>query len=287
MDAVIDDRASRSVSTALGAFVGGLLLVAFGPTLVELVAYWWDHPEYSHGFLIPVIAGAMLWARRKEIRTAVGSPSLVGALLVVPCVALLLLGEMKLSWFLKPYAFVAALGATAWALFGRRALVAAAAPWLVLFLMCPLPGRVQNALTVPLKQTAALFATGMLDLTGHQVTLEGNLIRMPGIHDLWVADACSGIRSLISLVTLAILACFAWRRPWPLKAAVVVLAVPIAVLVNGIRIWLTGVIAARWGTGAAESFFHFFEGFALFALAGLLLWGTALLLDRLFRPSPA
>jgi exosortase len=229
----------------------------------------------------------MLWSRRREVLAAAGSPSIVGALLVLPCVALLLLGEMKLSWFLKPYAFVGALGATAWALYGRRLLAAAAAPWLILVLMCPLPGRVQNALTVPLKQTAALFATGMLDLTGFPVTLEGNLIRMPGIHDLWVADACSGIRSLISLVTLAVLACVAWRRPWPLKAAVVLLSIPIAVVVNGLRIWVTGVIAAKWGPSAAESFFHFFEGFALFAFAGLLLWGCAVLLDRLFRPIPA
>jgi exosortase len=287
MDGVVETRASATAPTALWALVGALLLVAFGPTLLELVGYWWQYPEYSHGFLIPVIAGGMLWSRRRQIAAAYHGPSLVGALLVVPCVAILLLGEMKLSWFLKPYAFVAALGAVVWALFGRRTLAAAVAPWLVLFLMCPLPGRVQNAMTVPLKQTAALFATGMLDLTGFDVTLDGNLIRMPGIHDLWVADACSGIRSLISLVTLAILACTIWKRPWPLKVAVVVLAIPIAVLVNGLRIWLTGVIAAQWGPAAAESFFHFFEGFALFALAGLLLWGAAALVDRMFGPSAA
>jgi exosortase len=285
------DSVSASPPAALDRVLllvlAALFLAAFGPTIAELVTYWWTHPEYSHGFLLPPIAAWMLWARRTQVRRLDPEPSLLGALLLLPCVGLLTLGEMKLSWFLKPYALVASLGLLAWAWRGRRTLAAVALPLIVLFLACPLPGRVQNALTVPLKNTAALLATGLLDLGGYDVSLDGNVIRMPGIRDLWVADACSGVRSLLSLLTLAILACMFWRRSLALRVIVVASAVPIAVLVNGLRIWLTGLLAVHVGPDAAESFFHFFEGIALFGIAGLLLWAWAWLLSLVFQRRPA
>jgi exosortase len=122
----------------------------------------------------------------------------------------------------------------------------------------------------------------MLDLTGIQATLEGNIIHLPGIDRLWVADACSGIRSLISLGSLAILAILVWQRHWSLRLAVLVASVPIAVFVNGLRIWLTGLLSVQYGPEAAQGFFHFFEGFVLFAVAALLLLGWAALLAWIF-----
>jgi len=277
-------------ATALGdrrhrlllAIMAGLLAAAFAPTVVELVHEWIIRPEYSHGFLMPPVAAWVLWERRKELAALRPAPSLMGVLLLVPSLAALLLGELKLFWFLKPYALVATLGSLLWAYYGWRGFRTCLPALVVLLLMCPLPGRVQRDLTLPLKRTAALFATGMLDLCGVHATLEGNLIHLPGIDTLWVADACSGIRSLISLFSLAILACMFWKRSWALRALVVLASIPIAVVVNGGRIWLTGWISARWGPEAAQGFFHFFEGVVLFLVGGAMLVGWAFLLGWIF-----
>jgi exosortase len=263
-----------------------LALVPFAPTLVELVAYWGNNPEYSHGFLMPFVAGWLLWRDRAKFARLESRPSYVGVALLLPCLAVLLLGEMKLSWFLKPFAFVGALGALTWGALGPRAVRLALPTFVTLALMCPLPARIQELLLLPLKRSAALLATGLLDLAGVPATLEGNLIQLPGIADLWVADACSGIRSLVALVTLAILAALLWPRRPLFHAIVVVSAVPIAVLVNGLRIWVTGMIAVHAGLAAAEGFFHFFEGLALLAVGALHLWGWSTLVGRLLPERP-
>jgi len=277
---------SRSHRVTL-ALTGALLVAAFAPTVVELVREWRLRPEYSHGFLMPIVAAWVLWERRKELASLTPTPSLYGVLLLIPSLVALLLGELKLFWFLKPYALVATLGALVWAYYGWRGFRTCFPALVVLALMCPLPGRVQRDLTMPLKRTAALFATGMLDLSGIHATLEGNLIHLPGIDTLWVADACSGIRSLISLFSLSILACLFWKRSWILRLLVVAASVPIAVVVNGGRIWFTGWISVRWGPEAAQGFFHFFEGLVLFLVAGLLLVGWAVVLGLMFpRRSP-
>jgi exosortase len=274
-------RADLVAFGVLCAIVGA----AFFPTLVELVAYWSAKAEYSHGFLMPVVAAWFLWERRADFRRLAPRPSAVGLVLLTACLGLLLLGEMKLSWFLKPFAFVGSLVAVTWGVYGRRAVALALPAVVALLLMCPLPGRVQDSLSVPLKHSAALLATGLLDLSGIPASLEGNVIHLPALDDLWVADACSGIRSLIALVSLAIIACFLRPAHWLYHVAVVVAAVPIAILVNGLRIWLTGVLSVKVGPETAEGFFHFFEGFALFAVAALLLWGWAVLLRRFFPGS--
>lgn len=267
------------------ALAGSLLLLAFWPTLVELVSEWIARPEYGHGFLMPPVAAWLLWLNRGQLRRAEQKPSLAGALLLVPCMLLLLLGEMKLSWFLKPYAFVASVGCLIWALYGKAVLRICLPSLLVLLLMCPLPGRVQRDLTLPLKRTAALFATGLLDVTGIHATLEGNLIHLPGLESLWVADACSGIRSLISLASLAVVAAVFWPAPWPVRAVVVASSVPVAVLVNGLRLWLTGFLSVHVSPEAARGFFHLAEGFGMFAIAAVLLATWAWLLALLVRPA--
>ncbi|MGH7163051.1 MAG: exosortase/archaeosortase family protein, partial [Planctomycetota bacterium] len=265
-----------------------LLLVAFGPTLAELVREWIDRPEYSHGFLMPPVAAWMVWTRRRELAALrrddsarASFPLLLAAAAFLPVCVLLLAGEMKISWYLKPYALLASLAIGVWILLGANALWRLAPPLVVLFLMCPLPGRVHLAITLPLKKHAAVLATGLLDLSGLEATLEGNLIHLPGVDKLYVADACSGIRSLISLTSVAILACFFWRRHWILKAVVIASCPPIAVVVNGLRIWTTGMLSAHVSPQAAQGFFHFFEGFLLFGVGALVLLGWARVLGGL------
>ena len=267
---------------ALGLLSVGLLIAAFGPTMADLVKSWIDRAEYSHGFLMPPMAAWLLWERRRELMRLSPAPSALGVVLLVPCLALLLVGEMRLFSWIRAPALVAACGALTWSFYGGKGVRLILPALVVLALMCPLPARVELALTLPLKRIAALFATGMLDLTGIDASLDGNMIHLAGIDALWVADACSGIRSLISLFSLAVLACLVWERHWLLRLVVVASSVPVAVLVNGLRIWLTGYLASAVGPEAAEGFFHFFEGIALFGLATILLFLWAMLLSRAF-----
>jgi EpsI family protein len=254
-----------------------LLLAAFWPTLAELGREWVDVPEYGHGLLMPPVAAWMIWRRRRELAALRRGADnrwlpLLGALALVPLTGALLLGEMNLSWFLKPLAFVGALVACVALLYSWRGLRALAAPLLVLLLMCPVPWRLVIDVTLPLKRHASVLATGLMDSSGLEAGLEGNLIHVPGITSLWIADQCSGVRSLLSLVSIAIVGCLFWRRHWGVKLTVILSCVPITVLVNALRIWLTALLAVHASPEAAQGFFHLGEGFLLFLAAAAVLW---------------
>ena len=261
--------------------LAALLLAAFLPTLVELVREWVTVPEYGHGLLMPPVAAWMIWRRRRDLASLPrgGADSrwlpLLGALALVPLTGVLLLGEMNLSWFLKPLAFVGALAACIALLYSWRGLRALAAPLLVLLLMCPVPWRLVIDVTLPLKRHASVLATGLMDLSGLEAGLQGNLIHVPGITSLWIADQCSGVRSLLSLMSIAIVGCLFWKRHWSIKLAVILSCIPITVLVNALRIWLTAVLAVHVSPETAQGFFHVGEGFLLFLAAATILWGWA------------
>ena len=274
-----------------------LLSVAFLPTLVELGREWVTVPEYGHGLLMPPVAAWMIWSRRRDLAAIRRGPDnrwlpLLGALALLPLTGVLLLGEMNLSWFLKPLAFVGALVACIALLYSWRGIRALAAPLLVLLLMCPVPWRLVIDVTLPLKRHASVLATGLMDLSGLEAGLEGNLIHVPGITSLWIADQCSGVRSLLSLMSIAVVGCLFWRRHWSVKLAVILSCIPITVLVNALRIWLTAVLAVHVSPDTAQGFFHFGEGFLLFLAAAAILWGWARLLSAILpqgrspRPAP-
>lgn len=269
------------------ALLAMLLLLAFVPTLLEMGREWFDHAEYGHGVLMPPVAAWMIWGRRARLktlrRTGRASPwiELSAALALVPLGVLLLLGEMRLSWFLKPVAFVGALAACIVILYSWEGLKALLAPLFVLGLMCPIPWRVLVGITLPLKRHATVLATGLADLSGLDASLQGNLIHVPGISSLQIVDQCSGVHSFVSLVSVALLGCVLWRRHWLLKAAVVLSCAPIAVVLNALRIWMTALLSVHVSPDAAQGFFHLFEGFVFFAAGALALLGWARVLGAL------
>ncbi len=266
-----------------GVIALGLLLIAFAPTLFRLFDAWAHDPEYSHGFLMPLVAAWLLWDRKERLRRLRGGTSFVAVPVLLICLFCAFTAQLDFMTSLAPFAFVGALGAVLLAFLGWRGIGVLLPALVALVLACPLPGAVQQSITLPLKSISAQLAVGLLNVTDVPSVLEGSVIHLSGADSLWVAEACSGIRSLISLVSVAILACFLWNRHWGLRLAVVLAAVPIAVLVNGGRIWLTGWLSVNVGQETAKGAFHFFEGFALFAVAGLLLLGFAGLIGALFR----
>ena len=264
-----------------------LLVVAFAPTIVRTVQRWWDDPEYGHGFLMPLVAFWLIRRRKDDIPSLQGGTSIVAPLVLIVCVLGMLVGELDFLTSVGAYAFVGALGAVLLAYLGWKGLRVFMPALIVLALACPMPGLVERKITLPLKEVAAKMATTLLQYTGVQAWREGNMIHLEGAESLWVADACSGIRSFISLFSLAVVACLVWPRHWLMKVAVLVAVVPIAVFVNGFRIWLTGWLSVNVSEEAADGAFHFFEGFALFGLAGVLLLGFAALLTWVFPKEEA
>ncbi len=245
-----------------------LVALAFAPAVVGMVTTWWVDPDYGHGFLMPIVAAWLLRSRRDRLERLRPASSWTAVPLIALCLLALVISQLGFLISLGPYAFVGALAGVVLAFWGWRGLGAVLPALIALLLACPLPGLVEDAITLPLKRVSAQLATGLLNVSSIPAFLDGNMIHLEGADRLWVADACSGIRSLISLLSLAIVACLVWRRHWSLKLAVVLACVPIAVLVNGLRIWLTGVLSARVGPEAAAGAFHFFEGFVALRRGG-------------------
>lgn len=282
---------SRLEIVAVLAFVA-VLLAAYLPTLVEMVGYW-QEPQFGHCILMPFVAAWIVWERRKKLRamrraTVPGDRWLaVGAAVAMAfLLGLLLLGEMQFARFFKTYSFVGVLGCAIAILYGARGLRALAVPLLALALMCPTPFDLNQFTVLHLKRHATVLATGLLDASGSNVTLRGNMIHIPGIDDLWIADACSGINSFVSLLSVAILGCALWKRHWGLKLVVILSCVPISIVVNASRIWLTAWLSRNIGPEAASGFWHTGEGLVLFIAAALLLFGWAFALHKLMPRAP-
>jgi exosortase len=163
--------------------------------------------------------------------------------------------------------------------FGWKMLRALVFPWAVLFLTIPLPAIIFNQIALPLQFEASRLASGMLSLLGVPVLREGNIIQLSSL-TLDVAEACSGLRSLISLITLAIFYGYLFEPKVIRRILLVVLAIPIAVFANGFRIMGSGLLGEYWSPDKAEGFFHMFSGFLIFACSLLLLFGLHALMGR-------
>jgi exosortase len=163
--------------------------------------------------------------------------------------------------------------------FGTRVFRIMLLPLLYLFFMVPLPYIVYDSIAFPLKQIVAKFSVDALQLMGVVIIREGNIIMLPET-TLEVADACSGIRSLMSLLALSV-AFAVFTQKSNLKRVIMVLsAIPIAILTNGLRVIVTGILAQYWGSKAAEGFFHEFAGLAVFGVALVMLAGLGTLLRK-------
>jgi exosortase len=272
-----------------GAFVVAGLAVLYRDVVPELVRAWGTDDNYSHGYLIPPIAAYLAWERRHKFLAAPSRSSVFGLVVVLGSVLVLALGVLGIELFLSRISLIGALGGTALFLFGWARLRVLLFPLCFLVLMVPLPAIIFNQIAFPLQLIASQFGETVVRAADIPVLREGNVLILANM-SLEVAEACSGIRSLISLVTLAIVFGYIGdTRNWA-RVLISVSAIPVAVITNGARVAGTGVAAHYYGAAAAEGFFHEFSGWLVFvaAFALLLLLHRALLLvapDRRGSPS--
>jgi exosortase len=262
MTPTIEATAKSQLPWVKLAWFGALIVACYFPILVRLVNQWSNDEDMSHGFFVPVIAGFIVWRRREELAATEARPSMWGLLLVGWGCIQLLLGYLGTELFTARTAFVITLIGAVWTLGGPPFLKKLAFPLCLLFLMVPIPGVVYNQITFPLQILASEFAASALDLFGIPVLREGNVLDVSG-HLLSVVEACSGIRSLLTLTFLALVyGYFFEQRTW-VRVALFFSVIPVAIFVNGSRVTITGILTAI-KPELAEGFFHEATGLFLF-----------------------
>jgi exosortase len=262
----------RAPLVATGLVVTGLIWV-YAPVLAGLVRQWSSDDNYSHGYFVIPLAAYFAWERREALLGAPRQPSAAGAALVAASLLLLVAGTLGAELFLTRVSLVGVLAGSVLFVWGRAPFRLLLFPMAFLLLMIPLPAIVFNQIAFPLQLLASQVGETAIAAAGIPVLREGNVLHLPA-RTLEVAEACSGIRSLVSLLMLAIvLGCFTEPR-MPARVLLVVAAVPIAILANAARVAGTGLVAEWVSPAAADGFFHSFSGWLIFivAFAGLLLF---------------
>lgn len=263
--------------------IAGLALV-FGQVMVKLVDAWIVDGNYSHGFLILPLALYFAWERREKLHAAPLAPSWAGFPLLVLGLLILLAGLWGSELFLSRFALLPVIAGIVLFLLGWQHLRILSFPIAFLFLMIPIPSIIFNQIAFPLQMFASQVGEWAISTAGIPVLREGNVLNLAHTR-LEVAEACSGIRSLVSLVTLGLVyGYFMDPRTW-VRVLVVLSAVPVAILANGARVAGTGMAAHWFGQEAAEGFFHQFSGWIVFVFAFLMM----LILQRIilrFSPRP-
>ncbi len=260
----------------------GLVVLLYASVLKALIGDWWSDPDYGHGFLVPLFAGYVAWRAREQWLKVPVKPSNFGLLVMVGAIVLLFGGSLGAELFTSRVSLLVLLAGIILFLAGWQVLRAVSFPLAFLLLMIPIPVIIYNQITFPLQLIASRFATFWLELVQVPVLREGNVLILPN-YSLEVVEACSGIRSLMTLITLAVAYGYLVEpRRW-VRYSLVILMIPIAIVSNAIRIMGTGVLTYRFGPKAAEGFFHEFSGWVIFLAALILMFASHAILKRFGR----
>lgn len=269
---------------AAGLVLCGLLLV-YWQVLAGLVDAWSTDDNYSHGFFIVPLAAYFAWERRGAFAAAPVRPSYFGLLVVAGSLVMLVAGLLGAELFLSRVSIVGALAGSLLFLFGWARLRVVLFPVVFLLLMVPLPALIFNQIAFPLQLLASHVGERSINALDIPILREGNVLILANAK-LEVAEACSGIRSLVSLFTLGIVfGYFVDHRRW-VRAVIALSAIPVAILANGLRVASAGVAAHYFGNAGVEGLFHEFSGWVVFIVAFVMMLGLQRLLLRIAPPRP-
>lgn len=293
--------------------IAGALTLVYYAVLVKLSRDWWHDENYSHGLLVPFIIGFIVWQERKRFTEQQSTRALlIGAICISFALFALWAGTAGAELFVQRASLVLMLAGIVIYFFGFRIIRLVAVPLLLLALAIPIPQIIFNRIAFPLQLFASKCAVAAMSFLEIPVLRQGNVIELMPLgatepKRLAVVEACSGIRSLMTLLTLAVVyayftspkgpqlpendadgprapqtkvfATFTFWRAVILIAA----AVPIAILTNAARVSGTGILAHYYGTKVADGFFHSFSGWVIYLVAAALLFATGWMLDKLGR----
>lgn len=259
---------------------GIAFLVLFAHPLRLLADSWWNDPEAGHGLLLGPIAVWLAW--RSGIRPGARPNVLLGTGLLATAVLLRYLAGLAAELFTMRFAIVlAAVGLTVFWL-GTRQVVRWWLPLALFTLSIPLPALVTNTLALPLQLEASSMGAALLEWRHVPVRLSGNVILLPG-RQLFVTEACSGLRSLTALLSLGLLIGGFWLRHPLSRVFLIAAAIPVAIAINAVRVFLTGFLVFFVDPRLGEGFMHLTEGWLLFLVAFAILGGLAWLVGAVER----
>lgn len=246
-----------------------LLIVCYAPVLMRLVEQWETDEDMGHGFFVPIIAAYILWHERERLLESVSRPSGWGLALVIFASVQLCLATLGAELFLARTAFVLAVVGSFLYLGGAGLARAAAFPLFLLFFMVPIPAIIYNQITFPLQIIASQMAEAVLMAVGVPVFREGNVLELAG-QKLQVVEACSGIRSLLTLSFLSLVYGYFCEKHRAMRVALFLATVPVAILANASRVTVTGLLS-EIRPELAQGFFHSASGWVIFMAALFLL----------------
>jgi exosortase len=272
---------------AAGAAILAAFLWSYWPTLVDLMGVWRRSDEYSSGLLVPFLAAYVVWLRRQELRSTVVRPALVfGVGVFLFAQAVRGAGLFDLYSFVERFSIILSLAAVVLLVAGWRHLAKLAPVLLLLCLMLPWPGRMQNAITLPLQSWSTTAAVFCLELAGYEIRQDGNVIHI-GTASVAVAEACNGLRMIMAFFVISGLVVLLVKRAWWEKLIVLLSSFPIAFFCNTLRLAATAVAFTVIRGEQWEQRFHDWGGYAMMPLALALVVGELWFLARLTTPPVA
>jgi exosortase len=258
-------RTAASFPWATVAWVSILLLLCYASILTALVRQWNGDPDMGHGFFVPVIAGFIAWQKREKIAQEIPSPNWWGLAIMLWAVFQLYIATLGAELFLARTSFVISIMGAVLLLGGIEYLKILSFPIFLLFFMVPIPAIIYNQLTFPLQLIASRAAEGAIDLLQIPVIREGNVLILPQ-QTLNVVEACSGIRSLLTLTFLSLVYGYFFEKRLWVRVVLFCSTIPIAIVANGGRVAFTGVIS-QFKPELAEGWFHEAQGWVIFMIA--------------------
>jgi exosortase len=247
------------------------LVLVYAPALYELVQDWAQDDNYSHGFLVPVVSAWLLWQKRESLKTAVHSTDRAGLLLIIVGSLLFVLGNGAAEYFTARVSFVVTLFGLVWYLFGREVVRLV---WFELAFLCfmiPIPYVIYFALTFPMQLLASKITAGVLGSIGMDVFRQGNILHLPDGSSLEVAESCSGMRSLMSLLALGALFAYMTQKRLAGKVILFISTVPIAVIANVFRVFITALLATTVSAEVTTEPIHSLMGLSVFVVSFVLM----------------
>jgi len=272
---------SRPLPWAAMAWFGLLLIVSYAPVLQRLILQWTYDEDMGHGFFVPVVAGYIAWQKRRELFSGASSPCWWGLLVVAYGAFQLAVATLGAELFLARTAFVISLIGVVLTLGGWRLLRLLAFPLFLLFFMVPIPAILYNQVTFPLQLVASQVADSTLSLLGIPVLREGNILELAS-QRLNVVEACSGIRSLLSLSFLSLVYAYFFDKKVWMRAVLLVATVPIAIVANSARVTLTGLVS-EYDPELARGIFHYASGWVIFMVALVILVAFHQVVNFIYR----
>lgn len=256
-----------------------LIPVLYWDVLVDLVEIWGSKEEYSHGYIIPFVALFFLWQKKEVILASDFSPSWIGVIVCLLAISIYFVGIIGDGYFLLRISLILFLIGIALAISGIKTTLLMLIPILLLIFSFPLPPVLQAGLTAKLQLISSQLGVSIIRSCDIAVFLEGNVIDL-GNYKLQVVEACSGLRYLFPLMSLAFICAYMYQVVFWKRAIVFLISIPVTVLMNSFRIGIIGILVDNWGISMAEGFIHDFEGWVVFMACFVVLYLTMWVLSK-------